>query len=201
MKILFDTIPLSLHQFSAEDLSCFSQFAINTNTLRLLVYVKIFLFISDTNFNFFLFFKFTGLRRGGRVFAAADAARDAAPVASAERRVAPKAGHDERQEREADPAFGALLVRGGTAFARMLDEVALRVGHAMVEHALGARDTSDRIDARLRAVGRVLAAAALVILHVERFLAVPAALLLPPAVAPVAAVVAPLAAAEADAAA
>lgn len=48
---------------------------------------------------------------GGGVFAAAEAAGDATPMASAERGVAPQARDDERKERQADPPFCTLVVR------------------------------------------------------------------------------------------
>jgi len=98
--------------------------------------------------------------------APAQAARDPAPVASAERRVQQEAGHEDGEDGEADPAAAAALLAAAAAGAgarvaraRPPGEVPLRVRHAVVHHALSAAHARHRVHARPKAVRRVLAAA------------------------------------------
>lgn len=52
----------------------------------------------------------------------------------------------------------------------MLDEIPFRVGHAVVQHALGTGDARHGVDAGFDAVGGVLAGPAFVVFEVKGFL-------------------------------
>lgn len=92
-----------------------------------------------------------------------DATHDPAPVAEFERRVTPQAGYEEAEQREPQPPLATSVPLAAT-LARMRGEVALRVRHAMVQHALRAADARGPIDGGSHAVRRVLAAAPRVLL-------------------------------------
>lgn len=130
----------------------------------------------------------TGGRRGlgspgGLVFAPAAAERLSAAVAGAQRRVTAHAGRHERQSQQCQPAHAELLL-AGVAGARVR-EISLRVGHAVVQHALGTQHAAHLVDALLDGVGGILALAPPVVLVVEHLAAVNAAgalaVLTPPA--------------------
>jgi hypothetical protein len=90
------------------------------------------------------------------VLPTAHAALDADEMARLQWRIAPETWHEERQQREADPALCATHLVGGAAAARtgMIDEIALRVAHAVVEHAACTHHARYRVDAVLDAVRR-----------------------------------------------
>lgn len=107
------------------------------------------------------------------MFASAAATRLSAAVAGAQRRVTAHAGRDERQSQQRQPTHAELLV-AGVAGARVR-EVSLRVGHAVVQHALGTQHAAHLVDALLDGVGGVLTLTPLVVLVVEHLTAVNAA--------------------------
>ncbi len=96
-----------------------------------------------------------------------------AAVAGAQRWVAAHARRQQRQPQQRQPAHTELLL-AGVAGARVR-EVSLRVGHAVVQHALGAQHAAQPVDALLDGVGRVGALTPLVVLVVEHLAAVDAA--------------------------
>lgn len=117
------------------------------------------------------------------MFAPAAATRLSAAVAGTQRRVTAHAGRHERQSQQCQPAHTELLL-AGVAGARVR-EISLRVGHAVVQHALGTQHAAHLVDALLDGVGGVLTLAPPVVLVVEHLAAVNAAgalaVLAPPA--------------------
>ena len=110
--------------------------------------------------------------------APAHPAHGAALVARQQRQVAAQTGHQHREEGEPEPPPGPVSVRIG-AGARVGRVVTLRVGHAVVEEALGGGQAGDALHALAAAVGgRVRAPAARVEGEAERLPAVNARLLL-----------------------
>lgn len=101
----------------------------------------------------------------GLVLAPATAAGLATVVAGAQRQVAAHAGRDEGERHQGQPAQAELLVRSVAGAG--VGEVALRVGHAVVQHALGTQHAAHFIDALLYWVGRVLALPPPVVFVVE----------------------------------
>lgn len=118
----------------------------------------------------------------GFVFPAAAVAGHAAAVARPQGGVAAHARRQQRQTHQRRPAQAEALV-AGVAGARV-GVVALGVGHAVVEQAVGAPHEANAPDAGLDGVGRLLAATSPVVLVVEHVLTVNAArslaVLLPP---------------------
>jgi hypothetical protein len=109
------------------------------------------------------------------VLPSAHAALHADQVARLQRRVAPQARHEQREQRETHPALAAAHLVGcaAAARARMVDEVALRVAHAVVEHAASAHHARNRVDAALDAVRRESTRALAVPLLLVELLAIP----------------------------
>lgn len=109
----------------------------------------------------------------GLVLPPTAAAGLATVVAGAQRQVAAHAGRDEGERHQGQPAQAELLVR---RVARAgVREVALGVGHAVVQHALGAQHAADFVDALLDGVGGVLALPPPVVFVVEHLSTVDAA--------------------------
>jgi len=107
------------------------------------------------------------------VLAPAAAAGLATVVAGAQRQVAAHAGRHEGERHQGQPAQAQLLV--GRVARAGVGEVALGVGHAVVQHALGAQHAADSVDALLDGVGGVLAPPPTVVFVVEHLPAVDAA--------------------------
>lgn len=99
------------------------------------------------------------------VFAAAAVAGLSAVVAGPQRWVAAHAGRYDGQAEQGQPAHAELLVAGVTrARVRV---VALGVGHAVVEHALGTQHAAHLVNALLDWIGGILALPEPVFLVVE----------------------------------
>lgn len=92
------------------------------------------------------------------VLPAAEAAVDAGQVAGAERRIAPQAGHEQREDRQAQPALAAAGL-AGAAVARMLGRLALGVAHAVVDHATGTAHPRDALVAAAKRIRGIFAGA------------------------------------------
>lgn len=108
------------------------------------------------------------------VLPSAHAALDADHVAGLERRITPQARHQERQQRQSDPAFGAADLLGSVAAARarMVDEIAFGVAHAVIQHAARANHPRYRVDAAFYAIWCKCARAFSVPLFLVKFLAI-----------------------------
>lgn len=109
----------------------------------------------------------------GLVLSSAATAGHAAAVAHVQRRVAAQTGRQHRQTQQGRPAKAETFL-AGVARARVR-VVALRVGHAVVEHAVGAPHEAHPVDAGPNGVRRVVAVSAAVLLVVEHVPAVNAA--------------------------
>lgn len=107
------------------------------------------------------------------MLAPAAAAGHTAAVARVQRRVAAQTGRQHRQTQQGRPAQTETFL-AGVARARV-GVVTLRVGHAVVEHAVRAPHEADPVDAGPDRVGRVVALSAPVLLVVEHVPAVDAA--------------------------
>lgn len=110
---------------------------------------------------------------GGLVLAAAAVAGLSAVVTGPQRWVAAHAGCYYGEAEKCQPAHAELLF-AGIARARVR-EVALRVGHAVVQHALGTQHAAHLVDALLDGVRSVLALPTSVLLVVEHLTAIYAA--------------------------
>lgn len=110
---------------------------------------------------------------GGLVFPTAAVARLSAVVTGPQRWVAAHAGCYDGEAEKCQPAHTELLFTGvARAWVR---EVALRVGHAVVEHALRAQHAAHLVDALFDRVWRILALSTSVLLMVEHLTAIYAA--------------------------
>lgn len=108
------------------------------------------------------------------VLPAAQSAVDARPVAGAERRIAPQAGHEQREEGQAQPALAAAGFTG-TAIARMLGRLALGIAHTVVDHAAGAAHPRDALIAAAERIRSVFAGTAPIKVLAVQLMAVAAA--------------------------
>lgn len=116
------------------------------------------------------------------MFAPAAATRLPAAVAGAQQRVTAHAGRQQRQTQQGQPAHAELFLTG-VAGARV-GEIPFRVGHAVVEHALGTQHAAHLVDALPNRVRGVLALAPPVVLVVEHLTAINATRALPVLAAP-----------------
>lgn len=107
------------------------------------------------------------------VLSSAATAGHAAAVAQVQRRVAAQTGRQHRQTQQGRPAKAETFL-AGVARARVR-VVAFRVGHAVVEHAVGAPHKADPVNAGPDGVGGVVALSASVLLVVEHVPTVDAA--------------------------
>lgn len=90
--------------------------------------------------------------------ATAHAAMYAKQMACTQRWIAPQAGNEQGQQRQAQPALGAARLTNAT-IARMLRRLTLRIAHAVIDHAARTAHARDALVAAAKRIRCILAGA------------------------------------------